>query len=321
MTLLDRFHSIGRLDLGHWPTPLERMRRLGTHLGAKPELWIKRDDLSGAGFGGNKVRKLEYYLSKALRQGYDAVITCGAVTSNHCRVTAALAAQCGLECHLVLNPAVQDGMPASLYLDELYGAVIRKVESRAAREGGMASLAEELRAAGRRPMEIPLGASTPLGALGFVRAIAELPVPPDVIVHSTSSGGTQSGLLAGLKLHGMAATRVIGVSADDPAAEIASTVRGILAGVELLLEAPARTLECQVEVDDRFTGPGYGIPTEEGEEALRLLARFEGIVLDPVYSAKAFAGLLARVRAGEFDGCRRVVFWHTGGQLALFSRL
>ena len=136
MTLLDRFHSIGRLDLGHWPTPFERLERLGAHLGAKPELWIKRDDLSGAGFGGNKVRKLEYYLSKALRQGYDAVITCGAVTSNHCRVTAALAARSGVECHLVLNPAAQDGVPASLYLDELYGAVIHKVDSRDARTAG-----------------------------------------------------------------------------------------------------------------------------------------------------------------------------------------
>lgn len=319
MTPLDRFRRIGRLVLGHYPTPVQEMARLRAHLRTRPRLWIKRDDWTGPGFGGNKVRKLEYYLWKALRQGYDTVITCGAETSNHCRVTAALAAQCGLECHLALNPAAQGGRPASLLLDELYGAVIHRVPGRDGRAPEMARLAGELRAAGRRPMEIPLGASTPLGALGFVHAVSELKTAPAVIVHATSSGGTQAGLLAGLALFGFAGTRVVGVSADDPAAEIAATVRGIVAGIEVDLGAPACSLQREILVDDRFTGPGYGVPSAESEEALRLLARTEGIVLDPVYTAKAFAGLLGLLRDGGLEGESDVLFWHTGGQLALFS--
>lgn len=318
MTPFDRFRRIGRLALGHYPTPVQELARLRSHLGAKRRLWIKRDDWTGPGFGGNKVRKLEYYLWKALRQGYDTVITCGAETSNHCRVTAALAAQCGLECHLVLNPAAQGGCPASLLLDELYGARIHGVSGRGERTPEMARLAGEMREAGRRPMEIPLGASTPLGALGFVHAAGELESAPRTIVHSTSSGGTQAGLIAGLALCGFSETRVVGISADDPAGEIAATVRGIVAGIEVDLGAPACSLQREVLVDDRFTGPGYGVPSDESKEALRLLARMEGIVLDPVYTAKAFAGLLALVREGALEG-GDVLFWHTGGQLALFS--
>lgn len=321
MTPLDRFRRIGRLTLGHYPTPVQELPRLRAHLGARPRLWIKRDDWTGPGFGGNKVRKLEYYLWKALRQGYDTVITCGAETSNHCRVTAALAAQCGLACHLVLNPAAQGGRPASLLLDELYGAVIHPVPDRGSRAPEMARLAEGLRAAGRRPMEIPLGASTPLGALGFVHAVSELETAPSFIVHSTSSGGTQAGLLAGLALFGFSSTRVVGVSADDPAAQIEDTVRGIVADIEVDLGAPACSLQREIEVDDRFIGPGYGVPSPESEEALRLLARTEGIVLDPVYTAKAFAGLLNLVREGRMDAGSDILFWHTGGQLALFSAL
>lgn len=316
MTPLDRFRRIGHLSLGHYPTPVQELARLRAHLGAKPRLFIKRDDWTGPGFGGNKVRKLEYYLSKALRQGYDTLITCGAETSNHCRITAALAAQCGLDCHLVLNPSAQAGRPASLLLDELYGATIHRVAGRTDRAPRMASLAAELRTTGRRPMEIPLGASTPLGALGFVHAIGELSTPPALIVHSTSSGGTQAGLLAGLALFGYENTRVIGISADAPAAEIASTVRTLLAAIEVDLEAPACSLQREILVDDRFTGPGYGIPSPESEEALRLLARTEGILLDPVYTAKAFAGFLSY--AAEAPG-NELLFWHTGGQLALFS--
>lgn len=319
MTPMERFRRITRLELGHYPTPVQEMARLRAHLGARPRLWIKRDDWTGPGFGGNKVRKLEYYLAKAQNQGYDTLITCGAETSNHCRVTAALAAQCGLACHLVLNPAAQGGAPASLMLDELYGATIHRVAGRAERAPAMEALSGELRGQGRRPMVIPLGASTPLGALGFVHAVAELQATPDAIVHSTSSGGTQAGLVAGLALFGRAGTKVVGVSADDPAGEIAQTVRGIIAGLELDLGAAACSLMGPIEVDDRYTGAGYGVESDAGREALRLAARLEGVVLDPVYSAKAFAGLLGGLAEGRFEGCADVLFWHTGGQLALFS--
>lgn len=317
---LQRFRAIPRLDLGHFPTPVQELERLRAHLGCATRLFIKRDDWSGPGFGGNKVRKLEYYFAKALQQGYDTVITCGGEKSNHCRATAALAARLGLSCHLVLNPAaLKHGMPASLWLDELYGAVIHQVSGREERSARMASLGQELRARGRRVLEVPLGASTPLGALGFVRAIEELEFRPQAIVHSTSSGGTQAGLVAGLRMHCVEGVEVLGISADDPAPEIEQTVKSIISGIELMLDAPPCALQGDVRVDDRFIGAGYGVPSEAGGEALRLLARMEGIVLDPVYSAKAFAGLLAHVRDGQLKSAREALFWHTGGQMALFD--
>ncbi|MBI5282060.1 MAG: D-cysteine desulfhydrase family protein [Candidatus Solibacter usitatus] len=319
MTPLDRLQQIGRIPLGLYPTPLQELARLRSHLNVRPRLLIKRDDLAGPGFGGNKIRKLEYYFSKALRQGYDSVITCGAETSNHCRITAAIAAQTGLECHLVLSPASQSGVPASLFLDEIYGASIHRVADSGSRASAMAELSDSLRAAGRHPMEIPLGASTPLGALGFVRAISELESAPGVIFHSSSSGGTQAGLLAGLRLYGFRDTHLVGVSAGDTAAEVRESVQSILSGLELMLELPARTLLTEIHVEERFAGPGYGIPSPESQEALRLLGRTEGIVLDPVYTAKAFAGMLAYLREGRLDSSSSVMFWHTGGQLALFS--
>jgi D-cysteine desulfhydrase family pyridoxal phosphate-dependent enzyme len=329
---LERLRSTGRLALGHWPTPLREMPRLRAALGCAPRLWIKHDDWSGPGFGGNKVRKLEYYFAKALAQSYDAVITCGGVRSNHCRVTAALAAQLGLECHLVLNggsPALPASpiLPASLWLDEMYGAFLRPVASREQRVPAMEEAEAELRAQGKRAMVIPLGASTALGALGFVQAAGELlnqceqaGFQPDWVVHSTSSGGTQAGLVAGLKLFGARSAMVLGVSADDPAASIGGAVQHIIAQMEVDLGAAACALQGDILVDDRHTGSGYGVPSPEGEEATRLLARTEGVLLDPVYSAKAMAGLMANLGQGPLAGASEIVFWHTGGQLAQFVR-
>jgi 1-aminocyclopropane-1-carboxylate deaminase/D-cysteine desulfhydrase-like pyridoxal-dependent ACC family enzyme len=272
------------------------------------------------------VRKLEYYLAKAMAQSYDAVITCGGVRSNHCRVTAALAAQLGLECHLALNGSPAE-LPASLWLDELYGAFVRTVDSRDGRTVAMEALELELRQLGKRAMVIPLGASTSLGALGFVQAAAELMTQagdagfhPDWVVHSTSSGGTQAGLLAGFRIFGEEHTRVLGVSADDPAGAIGGGVQHIIAQMEVDLGTSPCALQGDILVDERFVGAGYGIATAEGDDATRLLARLEGVVLDPVYSAKAMAGLIALLRDEPLRSSREVVFWHTGGQLAHFVR-
>ena len=288
------------------------MPRLSRALGG-PRLFIKRDDYTGPGFGGNKVRKLEFVLGAAQSEGADVVLTMGGINSNHARVTAALAAQAGFECHLILSGEIT-GTPASLYLDELFGAKIHRVADGKDRTPAMQRIANELRAAGRKPCEIPLGASTPLGALGYVRAATEISAAGmrfDAIFHSTSSGGTQAGLVAGLDM------RVIGVSADDQADKISARVRAIAHGAAALL---GKTIAPEIEVDDRFIGAGYGAPTEESEEAIRLFARYEGIVLDPVYTAKAAAGMIARIRAGEFTEAHTVLFLHTGGQLALFHR-
>jgi D-cysteine desulfhydrase family pyridoxal phosphate-dependent enzyme len=313
--------SLGRfpkLDVGFYPTPIDEMPRLREALGGGPRLFIKHDDYTGPAFGGNKVRKLEYVLAAALREKADAVLTVGGVRSNHARVTAALAAKRGLECHLILSGEFQNE-PASLWLDNLFGAKIHRVDSRDARAPTMAQIAEELRAKGRKPYEIPLGASTPLGALGYVQAAAEEIVPVgmhfDFLFHSTSSGGTQAGLLAGLELMG-SKTTVIGVSADDPAIGIAARVAQIVEGIGKLLD---KTFQPAIEVDAGFVGEGYGIETAEGREAIELLARTEGIVLDPVYTAKAMAALIGRVRGGRFTLDQNVLFLHTGGQMSLFS--
>jgi 1-aminocyclopropane-1-carboxylate deaminase/D-cysteine desulfhydrase-like pyridoxal-dependent ACC family enzyme len=187
----------------------------------------------------------------------------------------------------------------------------------------MEMAAAELRARGRRPFIVPLGASTATGALGFARGLVEIaqsPLRPDVIVHSTSSGGTQAGLLAAAGLLGLQ-TRILGISADDPAPALAATIRGILEGIADRLGAKAATLgaDRDAEVDDTQVGGGYGVPTPASTEALELVARREGILLDPVYTAKAMAGLIARVRSGELTADRTILFWHTGGQAGYFA--
>jgi D-cysteine desulfhydrase family pyridoxal phosphate-dependent enzyme len=323
---LRKFHQIPRLRFGVYPTVIEEMPRLREALSATfagiPRLYIKREDYAGPGFGGNKVRKLEYVFAAAQAGGADTVLTVGGVRSNHCRVTAAFAARLGMECHLIQNGSAPALTPANRFLDELYGAIIHPIASRDDRAPAMQRVAEELRAKGRKPFAIPLGASTPLGALGFLHAaheIAQGGTRFDAIFHSTSSGGTQAGLDAGLQIYEQDQVKLIGVSADDPAVSIASKVAEIVAGMADLLEVDRAALRRDIEVDDHFIGSGYGLATPEGDEALKLLARTEGIVLDPVYTAKAMAAMLARIRAGEFTPDQRILFLHTGGQLALFS--
>jgi D-cysteine desulfhydrase family pyridoxal phosphate-dependent enzyme len=285
-------------------------------------LFVKRDDLTGAGFGGNKVRKLEYLIAEALRNGADTVLTCGGLRSNHARITAAAAARAGLACHLILNKTAGPAHPASLFLNELYGAEVHVVESRTDRNSRMQAVAEELQRAGRKPFVIPLGGSIPLGALGFVDAaqeLAEQAEPFDVIYVCSSSGGTQAGLDAGLQIAGWRETRLIGVSPDDSETAIATEVGKIRNGIAELLDRDPLSLSRPLHVNDGFIGEGYGIPSADSEAALRLLAKLEGLVLDPVYTSKAMAALLSDVQRGSYRSDQRVLFWHTGGQVALFT--
>ena len=317
------FRPRSPVTLAHLPSPIEELVSLRRALGGGSRLLIKRDDALSFAFGGNKVRKMQFVAADALAEGADTLITCGGIQSNHARVTAAAAAKLGLGCVLVANGAPPAHATANALLDRLLGAEVRYVADRTARATMMETAADELRQAGRRPYVVPLGASTPLGALGFVHAIEELreqlPKAPDVIVHSTSSGGTQAGLLAGCARHGYA-TRVLGISADESAATLERDIRGILDGLAGFDDLGAAGLDgVDVDVDDRFVGGGYGVPTDASREAIDLLARTEAIFLDPTYTAKAMAGLLARVRTGEFNERQDVLFWHTGGQVALFA--
>ena len=314
--------SFPKLEAGFYPTPLEAMPRLRAHLGPDcPELLIKRDDYTGAGFGGNKVRKIEYMLADARARGADTIITMGGVRSNHARATAAMCAKFGFHCVLVLNEtrAVPD-RPASLYLDALYGAEIIRVADRTQRQPTADRIASEVAAQGRKAYVIPLGASVALGALGFVKAAEELAAQTrkvDWLYHCSSSGGTQAGLEVGLRKCGMESTRLIGVSPDDSSTAISAHVAEIAAGTAKLLDIDWEPRP--LTVDDKFVGEGYGVPSSEGTAAFDLVARLEGIVLDPVYTAKAMAALMAHIAEGRFRSTDRVVFWHTGGQVALFT--
>lgn len=309
--------------LGHFPTPIDSLNRLGTALGLSQRLFIKRDDAISFGFGGNKVRKLRYVIPDLEAQGVDTIITCGGIQSNHARATAAAAAASGLRCHLVMNGARPTHLTGNALLNQLLGATVEYVAGRPDRKPAMARAFERLRAEGRRPAIVPLGASTPMGALGFVDAVGELVhqgARPDVIVHACSSGGTSAGLLAGAALHRLE-TRIIGISADDPPAAVEAEVRSILAGLEPLLGLAPGVLDAAitVDVDDRFVGPGYGEPTPASREAQEAAARQEAVFVDHTYTAKALAGLIARCRDGRIPADATVLFWHTGGQVALFA--
>jgi 1-aminocyclopropane-1-carboxylate deaminase/D-cysteine desulfhydrase-like pyridoxal-dependent ACC family enzyme len=309
------------------PTALDEAFRLREMLGSRaPRILVKRDDAIPFGFGGNKVRKLQLVAAEARARGADTLITVGGVQSNHMRATASTAARVGMHCVLVANGAPPEKPRANALLDALLGAELHYVESREQRAPKMRELARRLREEGRTPYEVPLGASTPLGAAAFARAVGELidqlpeGVVPETIIHASSSGGTQAGLTAGCALHGLP-TKVVGISADDPAAAIEKEVRLIISGLDEMLGVDGSALARGVHVsaDDSFVGEGYGVPTPSSREAQSLAARSEALFVDHTYTAKALAALLAFVRAGRYRPEHTIVFWHTGGQVGLFA--
>jgi D-cysteine desulfhydrase len=315
--------GVPALLLAPLPTPVARLPRLSGVLGGGPSLLVKRDDTIGFAFGGNKVRKLALLGAQAQAEGADTLITAGGIQSNHARVTAATAATLGMRAVLVVNGAPPERSTANALLDALLGAEVVYVESREQRGAAMHAAAERLRGEGHRVFEIPIGGSTPLGALAYVHAMLELleQIPaPDAIVHATSSGGTQAGLVAACRLLGLR-TRVIGIAADEPTAGIHAQVRANIEGIAPLLNVDQQSLHrgISIEIDDRFIGAGYGIPTKASREAIELAARTEAIFLDPVYTGKAMAALVAYVRQQRFTEGQTVLFWHTGGQVGLFA--
>ncbi len=306
-----------REPLGFFPTPLHALPRLSAHLGG-PRLWIKRDDLTGFALGGNKVRKLEFFLGAARESGADTLLTAGGHQSNHARITAAAAAHAGLRCALILSGGAPAAYTGNLALDRLFGADLRFVATGPERMPALLALTDELRAAGRRPLLIPIGGSTPLGALGYVEAAREaaaqfaaLGIRPRALVHGSSSGGTQAGLVVGCRLVDLD-TRVIGVSADETRADLTGMVAAIAGPMAEQLGASAPPPDA-IEVLDDYVGAGYGIPTPASRDATELFARLEGIPLDPSYGAKAAAGLIDLIRRGAFERADDVCFWHTGG--------
>lgn len=310
-------------------TPLERMDRLGGRLGG-PDLWIKRDDLLGLAGGGNKTRKLEFLVADALANGADTLITCGSVQSNHCRLTLAAAVREGLACRLVLEERVPGSYDPDAsgnnFLYRLMGVEeVRVVEGGADLEAAMNEVAGELAAEGRKGYVIPGGGSTPLGALGYVSCAREIlaqafeeGVEIDRIVCASGSGGTHAGLVTGLQASS-AGIPVTGISVRHPRDEQEASVGALATGTAELLGLSRGIPSDAVEVLDDYVGRGYSLPTDGMAEAVQMLARVEGILLDPVYTGKAMAGLVDQVREGGFGAEETVLFVHTGGAPSLFA--
>lgn len=323
---LAQLRDLPRLRLAHVPTPLEPMERLGATLGVA-SLWVKRDDCTGLGLGGNKVRKLEFDLAAARAAGADCVVSGGVVQSNTARQVAAACARLGVECHLgIMSGRVPNPEPAyhangNILLDRLYGAVLHPIDWDEDRNAPLRGIADALRAAGRVPYLVPYGASDALGAMGYALAAEEIVTQcPSVawIVHASGSAGTQAGLLAGLLALGHAA-RVIGIDVDAQAARVARDVRRVGREAAALLGVAGQWDDARVEVAGDWCGPAYGVPDAATEEAIRLAARLEALALDPVYAGKGMAGLIGLARAGRFAGTGPVVWIHTGGVPGLFA--
>jgi D-cysteine desulfhydrase family pyridoxal phosphate-dependent enzyme len=321
-----RLATVPRYPLATLPTPLHRARNLETVLGPRcPRIYLKRDDLTGLAFGGNKARKLEYLLADALANEATTLVTEGAGQSNHARITAAAAAIARLRSLLVLDARHGSDIAGNLLLDHLLGAEVRIVPDKAARTALMASIGAELRAAGERPYVIPTGGSVPIGAAGYVNMVAELLAQlvscgeaPRRLYFATGSMGTQAGLVVGARAFS-APFIVYGVAVEHPVETMIANGATLANGTAELLGLGQRFDVTDITIDRGFIGVAYGVPTEEGIEAIRLLARTEAVFLDPVYSGKAMSALISHARAGDLDPSEAVVFLHTGGGPSLFA--
>lgn len=315
------------LPLARLPTPLEPLARLGADHGL--DLWVKRDDLTGTDLTGNKVRKLAFLAAEALERGADTLLTCGAVTSNHARATALCAARLGLSSHLLLRGDDQHPPQGNLLLNRYVGAAITffPPSEWPQRDLRLGALAEDLRSQGRKPYVIPEGGSNALGSLGYVLAVKELleqarslGVDLRRIVHATGSGGTTAGLALGCAVYGRPDVDVLGVAVCDDRSYFDRRVNEILdQAVGLWYVDPDQREAARFEIVEGYQGRGYAKTTPEEMAALAAVARREGLLLDPVYTGKAFLGLLGLARAGRFAGPGATVFLHTGGLFGLFG--
>ncbi|MFQ5494572.1 MAG: 1-aminocyclopropane-1-carboxylate deaminase/D-cysteine desulfhydrase [Phycisphaerae bacterium] len=317
-----------RLSLATLPTPLVRLERLG-HMFGDAQIWMKRDDLTGLELSGNKVRKLEYIAADALSRGCDTLVTEGTCQSNHCRATAAVCAKLGLNPVLLIRPEPPPEVQGNHLLDVLFGAQTRYFpleRFEAEREGIVEAVLSELKDAGRKPRWVPIGASEPLGCWGYIRAVAELAdqlsgsgiTACDVIL-PVSSGGTYAGALLGALLHGLADVQLWGVPVSDDVDYHVREIGGLCRRAVDQFELPIAFADSSIRFLDGYVGEGYAVPYAAAIQAIRLLARTEGVVLDPVYTAKAFCSILDGVRDGRLGRDRPVVFIHTGGIFSNFA--
>ena len=324
--LARRLERLSRLGLARLPTPLEPLPRLTAHFGG-PELWIKREDASGLGLtGGNKLRKLDVLLAEALAEGADVLVSGGVVQSNSQRQVAAAAARLGLECHLAVfhgrTPPMgrEAALGGNALLGRVFGAVLHPVPWDGDRASALEAVANRLRRDGRKPYVVPYGASSPLGAAAYASAALEIARQmdgaPTAVLHASGSGGTQAGLAVGAAAC-LPQTRIVGVDIDAEPERVEADVTALAHGAAALLDLDID--DKRIEVVAGHAGPAYGVPHAATLDAIALAGRLEGLVLDPVYSGKALAGLIALIRADRWGRGDRVVFLHTGGEPALFA--
>lgn len=318
-----------RIELAQLPTPLEPLDRLSEQLGG-PRIWVKRDDLTGCATSGNKIRKLEFTFAKALEQGCDTVITCGGVQSNHCRTTAIVAARLGLKVHLVLRGSPPTGnSQGNLFIDQLSGATI-SYYSPADYQKNLSVIFEDLQKhytkQGCKAWLIPTGASDGIGVWGYIRCCEELKsdfalhsIEPKHIISATGSGGTQAGLTAGNILHHLDAS-VYGINVCDDEAYFIHKVSEDLREWQKLYDQELDIDSLHIRVIDGYVGPGYAKASEDVFDTIKQAAQLEGIIFDPVYTGKAFHGLLQEIKKGRFGETGDVVFIHTGGLFGLFAQ-
>jgi len=310
---------IPRIRFAHLPTPIEPMPRLEKALNG-PHLLVKRDDQTGLAFGGNKTRKLEFLVAEAQAAGADTLISAGALQSNHCRQTAAAAAKYGFECILVLVGEPPSQISANLLLDHLFGSKIIWVEKNQ-RDAILLDTFDKVLAQGHKPYLVPYGGSNSTGALGYVFAMEEFVeqgVKSDWIIFASSSGGTQAGLVLGAHIFNYPGG-LLGISVDEPQAVLQRRVATLASETSGRMGSRIEFAPNQVLVNANYATPGYGILTNAERESIHIFAKYEGLLLDPVYTGRAAAGLIDLIRKGFFKKEETVLFWHTGGQPALFA--
>jgi len=309
-----------KLSFAHLPTPIEELPRLSRLLGG-PDLLIKRDDQTGLAFGGNKTRKLEYLMASAVGIDADLVLSTGAAQSNHCRQTAAAAARCGLDCTLVLVGTEPEQASANLFLDKLLGAEIIWTDKKN-RDKTLQQAYQAAEESGKNPYLIPYGGSNAVGAYAYFQAYKEFHDQmnnelPDWIVFASSSGGTQAGLVVGAGDNSQ--PKILGISVEESEKQLKENVISIVHDLSRQIGEGLEITEQNILVNADFTGEGYGIMNERDLEAIHLFASTEGILLDPVYTGRAGAGLIDLIKKGIFKKGERVLFWHTGGTPGLFA--
>jgi L-cysteate sulfo-lyase len=326
--LASKLSAFPRIGLASLPTPLEPMRRLTAYLGG-PRLWVKREDATGLGLGGNKLRKLDYVLHEAVASKADVLVSGGVVQSNSQRQVAAAAAKLSMECHLAVYhgrlapPTPEYATSGNALLNRLFGAHLHDVPWTGNRNAAIEELSSRLREEGRRPYYVPYGVSNPLGAIGYASTIVEiaeqsraLGFRPAAILHCTGSAGTQAGLVVGASV-AMPETRIVGIDIDAEPERVRSDVVAFATAAADLIGV--RFDENDVEVVAGHAGPAYGVPHSATIEAIKLAGALEALLVDPVYSGKGLAGLIALVREGRWPPDADVIFIHTGGAPALFA--